>query len=110
MINYGVKTRLELGPIKDNDAYMDVVNIDRYDMIIGTPFMRKHGMILDFKTNTLSIQGMHVTTLGIDATEDVANSAILAAGIHALQNDQHTLMLRGGQQFLQLADFCAQIL
>lgn len=63
MINFGTRTRLELGPIIENDAYLDVVNIDRYDMIIGTPFMRKHGLVLDFKRNILSVQDDVVGTL-----------------------------------------------
>ena len=32
-------------------------------MIIGTPFMRKHGLVLDFKRNVLSIQDNIVDTL-----------------------------------------------
>ena len=63
MINFGTRARLELGTITENDAYLDVVNIDRYDMIIGTPFMRKHGLVLDFKRNILSIQDNIVSTL-----------------------------------------------
>ena len=63
MINYGARTRLELGPITDNDAYLDVVNIDRYDMIIGTPFMRKHKLVLDFDNDTLSIRGTQLPTM-----------------------------------------------
>ena len=39
MINFGAISRLELGTIKDDNAYMDVVNIDCYNMIIGIPFM-----------------------------------------------------------------------
>ena len=63
MINFGTRAHLELGTITENDAYLDVVNIDRYDMIIGTPFMRKHGLVLDFKRNILSIQDNIVSTL-----------------------------------------------
>jgi hypothetical protein len=29
-------------------VYFDIVNLDRYDGVIGTPFMNKHGIILDF--------------------------------------------------------------
>jgi hypothetical protein len=39
IINYGARTRLELGPVSEDDAYLDVINIDQYNMIIGTPFM-----------------------------------------------------------------------
>ena len=63
MINFGTQACLELGTIIENDAYLDVINIDRYDMIIGTLFMRKHGLVLDFKRNVLSIQDNIVDTL-----------------------------------------------
>ncbi len=63
MINFGTRTSLEIGPVIENDAYLDVVNIDRYDMIIGTPFMRKHGLVLDFCKDILSIQGTPTPTL-----------------------------------------------
>ena len=38
--------------------YVDVANFDRYDMIIGTPFMRKHGVKLDFVKNQVIIAGV----------------------------------------------------
>jgi len=63
MINYGSRTCLELGPIIDSNTYLDVVNIDRYDMIIGTPFMCKHKLVLDFDHNTLSIRGTQLTMM-----------------------------------------------
>ena len=63
MINFGAQTQLELGPARDDDAYMDVVNIDRYDMIIGMPFMHKHGLVLDFDKDIVSMQGEVVPTL-----------------------------------------------
>jgi Aspartyl protease len=46
-INYGTKTCIKYGPV-DASHYFDVVNIDRYDVILGTVFMRKHGIVLDF--------------------------------------------------------------
>jgi hypothetical protein len=49
-INYGVNSHIEYGPIK-TDHYFDVINIDRYDAILGTTFMRKHGIVLDFELN-----------------------------------------------------------
>ena len=55
MINFGTRTSLELGPVIKNNAYLNVVNIDRYNMIISTPFMCKHGLVLDFCKDTLSI-------------------------------------------------------
>jgi hypothetical protein len=63
MINYGVRAPLTLGPIDDADAYMDVVNIDRYDMILGTPFLRKHGLVLDFARNKLVARDQDIPTM-----------------------------------------------
>ncbi|KAG6873972.1 hypothetical protein C0992_008183 [Termitomyces sp. T32_za158] len=37
--------------------YMDVANFDRYDMIVGTPYMRKHHVILDFEKNKIVVGG-----------------------------------------------------
>ena len=64
MINFGARTRVELGPIS-SDAYMDVVNIDRYDMIIGTLFLREHRAVLDFGDDALVIQGRKITPLTV---------------------------------------------
>jgi hypothetical protein len=55
MINFRTRTRLELGPIQEDDAYLDVINIDHYDMIIGTPFMHRNGLILNFGTDVLMV-------------------------------------------------------
>ena len=30
--------------------YLDVVNLDKYDVILGTPFLTKNKVILDFST------------------------------------------------------------
>jgi hypothetical protein len=39
IINYGARTCLELGPVSEDDTYLDIINIDWYNMIISTPFM-----------------------------------------------------------------------
>ncbi|KAJ7079351.1 hypothetical protein C8R44DRAFT_536162, partial [Mycena epipterygia] len=46
-ISYGTRAPIDFGGIKGH-LYMDQVNLDRYDGIIGTPFMNRHGLILDF--------------------------------------------------------------
>jgi hypothetical protein len=51
-INYGTKTCIKYGHINVNH-YFDIVNIDRYDAILGTVFMRNHRIILDFKWNKI---------------------------------------------------------
>jgi len=63
MINFGAWTRLKLGTIKEDNTYIDIVNLDRYDMIISTPFMRKHGLVLDFDKDLLYVRGKAMETL-----------------------------------------------
>ena len=51
-INFGVRAHIEL----DGDqrpVYLDVVNLDHYDVILGIPYMQATGMMLDFKSNTI---------------------------------------------------------
>ncbi|KAF8236635.1 hypothetical protein L208DRAFT_1037025, partial [Tricholoma matsutake] len=47
-VNYGAEVKLEALGISD-ETYVDITNFDCYDMIIGTPFMHKNKVILDFK-------------------------------------------------------------
>ena len=54
-INYGVRTPVEFGDKKEDKYYLDVVNIDRYDAILGAPFMRKFGIRLDFESNSIIV-------------------------------------------------------
>ncbi|KAF8231849.1 hypothetical protein L208DRAFT_1274918 [Tricholoma matsutake] len=51
-INFGLFTDFEIGGV-ENTHYFDVVNIDRYNAILGTVFMRKHGIMLDFEHEVL---------------------------------------------------------
>ncbi|KAK6984030.1 hypothetical protein R3P38DRAFT_3232840 [Favolaschia claudopus] len=46
-INFGTRAEVDFGGIRGH-AYFDIVNLDRYDAVIGTPFMAKHGLCLDF--------------------------------------------------------------
>ena len=49
-INFGVFADFKIGKTKDNH-YFNIININRYNVILGTVFMRKHGITLDFKRN-----------------------------------------------------------
>jgi hypothetical protein len=53
---------VEFDTIKEDKWYLDVVNIDRYDCILGTPFMHRHGIQLDFSTDTIKIAKSSVRT------------------------------------------------
>ncbi|KIK64677.1 hypothetical protein GYMLUDRAFT_160486, partial [Collybiopsis luxurians FD-317 M1] len=40
--------------IKDED-YFDIANVDRYDVVLSTVFMHKHGISLDFENNKVRV-------------------------------------------------------
>jgi hypothetical protein len=61
-INFGLFTNFEIGRIKGNH-YFYVVNIDRYNVILGTMFMRKHSIILDFERNKVCVKGNVLETV-----------------------------------------------
>ncbi|KAG2018592.1 hypothetical protein CC2G_008014 [Coprinopsis cinerea AmutBmut pab1-1] len=62
-VNYGTWVNISYGSIKNSKEYVDVVNLDRYDAILGTPFMHKHGVVLDFKNSQILINGKAYPTL-----------------------------------------------
>ncbi|KAF7966752.1 hypothetical protein HWV62_37205 [Athelia sp. TMB] len=47
-IVYGAVAPISVAGIVE-EMYFDVVNIDKYDAILGTPFLHRHGILLDFK-------------------------------------------------------------
>ncbi|KDQ50120.1 hypothetical protein JAAARDRAFT_142456, partial [Jaapia argillacea MUCL 33604] len=54
-INYGTVTQIEVGPVKASH-YFDIVNIDRYDTVLGIVFMKTYGIILDFQTGRVTME------------------------------------------------------
>ncbi|KAJ7217814.1 hypothetical protein GGX14DRAFT_337882, partial [Mycena pura] len=61
-INHGMRAVIKYDDIK-SDEYFDIVNLDRFDVIIGTKFMRKHRISLDFGENTIRVCGAPAATL-----------------------------------------------
>lgn len=59
-INFGTRAPVSFGPVQNTETYFDVVNLDRYDCVFGTPFMNEHGVNLDFKTREIVIRGQRI--------------------------------------------------
>ena len=57
-INHGTKAMVEVGPIKTRH-YFDIVDCDRYDIVLGSPFIISHKIILDMANNRISVAGKH---------------------------------------------------
>ncbi|KAF9256944.1 hypothetical protein L218DRAFT_880655 [Marasmius fiardii PR-910] len=62
--NYGTVVSTDYAN-QSADTYFDIVNIDHYDVIVGTYFMRKHGIQLDFEQDQILIQGNPAPTLSV---------------------------------------------
>lgn len=56
IIKYGADVQVEVCG-KVSTIYVDIANFDRYDMIVGTPFMRQQKVVLNFVTNEVIIDG-----------------------------------------------------
>ncbi|KAG6901015.1 hypothetical protein C0995_002279 [Termitomyces sp. Mi166 len=57
MVQFGVEVKIKaLGHL--TKEYVNIVNFDCYDMIIGTPFMRKNKVTLDFVNNKVIVNRM----------------------------------------------------
>ncbi|KAI0088964.1 hypothetical protein BDY19DRAFT_993774 [Irpex rosettiformis] len=61
-INFGITTRLRMGG-KEHDTYFDVVNLDHYDMVLGMPFLKETGTVIDFAALTVRVGQQMVPTL-----------------------------------------------
>ncbi|KAJ7212331.1 hypothetical protein B0H12DRAFT_1242455 [Mycena haematopus] len=70
-INFGARAPIDFGGLKGH-AYFDLVNLDRYDGIISTPFMIKHGLSLDFKTREVRFpNGQTIPALSLRRKEEL---------------------------------------
>ncbi|KAF8703041.1 hypothetical protein AX14_014253 [Amanita brunnescens Koide BX004] len=47
IINYGARAELHVGELKEQ-RYFNVVNLDRYHAILGTPFLKHHEVLLSY--------------------------------------------------------------
>ncbi|KAG6869494.1 hypothetical protein C0995_002678, partial [Termitomyces sp. Mi166 len=54
MVQFGVEVKIRALEHLTKE-YVDIANFDRYDMIIGMPYMRKNNVVLDFVKNKVVI-------------------------------------------------------
>ena len=76
MINYGTHATIKIG-CKIVEEYSDIANIEHYDTILGTLFLRKIGIILDFRSPGIIWIGNEVIPTGkvsFDSLKDTNNN------------------------------------
>ena len=64
VINYGANATIKYEG-RESKEYFDIINIDYYDVILGTPFLRIHEVIIDLKLN----HSVRIDSLGIVARD-----------------------------------------
>ena len=55
VIDYGTNMTIKYEG-RESKEYFDIINIDYYDAILGTPFLRKHEVIIDFINRCLRVE------------------------------------------------------
>ena len=64
MINYRTHATIKIG-CKVVEEYFDIVNVEHYNTILGTPFLRKMGIVLDFRSPGMAWIGNKVVEMCI---------------------------------------------
>ena len=72
-ISYKTKVPIDFGGVKDK-LYFDLVNIDRYDCIISTPFMNTYGVCLNFGNRTICMNRTQIKVFMFDEEQAHVNS------------------------------------
>jgi hypothetical protein len=68
-INYGTNTTIRFG-CKLYDEYFDLANVEYYDAILGTPFLRKLGITLDFTSPGAVRIGNEIVPIGQNSADE----------------------------------------
>ncbi len=68
-ITHGANVPIDMPGCK-GDVYADICNLDRYDMVVGTPFMHENGVVLDFARLTVTVNGVVTPALPYPADAD----------------------------------------
>ena len=76
MINYKTHATIKIG-CKVVEEYFDITNVEHYDAILGTPFLRKMGIVLDFRSPGMAWIGNEVIPtrkVSFDELKDTKNN------------------------------------
>ena len=76
MINYGTHVTIKIGR-KVVEEYFNIANVEHYDAILGTPFLRKMGIVLDFRSPGMAWIGNEVIStrkVFFDKSKDTKNN------------------------------------
>ncbi|GLB37195.1 putative DNA RNA polymerase [Lyophyllum shimeji] len=104
-VNYGTRAHMR-APGFDGKVYMDLANFDKYDMVIGTPFMRANNVVLDFGKNEVTVNGVATPATRVkledtDGAETPGAAPSAASEAFPVAHEQHR---RGRRPFVEDED------
>lgn len=74
-ITRGARVSLDGAGLKTANHYVDIVNIDKYDMILGTPALAEFGIVLDVEHRRIITRGKEIDCLDPVQDESMADNA-----------------------------------
>ncbi|KAF9456028.1 hypothetical protein BDZ94DRAFT_1144566, partial [Collybia nuda] len=63
-VNYGLYTQIKIQGTTTRE-YLDVANFDRYNMIVGTPYMHCNKVKLDFENKCVVVNGVSTPAMPV---------------------------------------------
>ena len=72
VIHYGTYCNVSLGD-QWKRCYFDVLNVDRYDVIFGVPWLTENGVTLDFAKREIRVAGIPIPTLTVGEEATLVN-------------------------------------
>ena len=81
-INFGIRTDVTIAQ-QTEKVYLDVVNIDHYDLILGVPFLQQFGIALDFKDETIRVNERKIPSLQVVKVDPKARTRRAPTGTSA---------------------------
>ncbi|VDB94411.1 unnamed protein product [Peniophora sp. CBMAI 1063] len=92
-VSWGATHSLTLGDVTIPTMYSDIVNAAGYDMILGTPFMHDHGVMLDFKRGVIAFDGYELKALTRSEAEELKAPFPMPTAIETGENILPAAML-----------------
>ena len=62
-INYGARATLRIGPMEVKNHYVDIINLDRFDLILGMPFLSQQQAVLHMAKRSIAFGSISMRCL-----------------------------------------------
>ncbi|KAI0040190.1 hypothetical protein FA95DRAFT_1503196 [Auriscalpium vulgare] len=63
-VNFGTRSAVTIGG-RALPCFLDIVNIEHYDVILGTPFLKEYRAVLDFEHNVVRVGAVEIPALTV---------------------------------------------